>query len=296
MTPRPPAAASSRSGSGRPRRGRDHRDRQGLRRGERRHSPSRCRRSPRTCRPTSSPPPAGNGPDVVIGAHDWIGNLVQNGAIDPVQLTAEQTSPRFSQTAVKAVTFNGQLYGVPYDDREPRADPQHRPRPRRAPTTIEDLVAAGKALKAGRGQPSTSASRSARTATPTTCTRSSPPAAATCSAQAANGDYDPTDLGVGKPESIDGVQEDRRARREGRGRAEALHQRRQLHRPSPAGSRAFLVSGPWAVTDVKKAGITYDISAGPRLRRRQAGPAVHRRRRRSTWPARARTRRWPRSS
>ena len=26
---------------------------------------------------------AGNGPDVVVGAHDWIGNLVQNGAIEP---------------------------------------------------------------------------------------------------------------------------------------------------------------------------------------------------------------------
>src|SRR5690349_1433333 len=30
----------------------------------------------------------GIGPDVMVGAHDWIGNLVQNGAIDPVQLTA----------------------------------------------------------------------------------------------------------------------------------------------------------------------------------------------------------------
>src|SRR5664279_701665 len=28
---------------------------------------------------------AGHGPDVVVGAHDWIGNLVQNGAIDPLQ-------------------------------------------------------------------------------------------------------------------------------------------------------------------------------------------------------------------
>ena len=26
---------------------------------------------------------AGKGPDLVMGAHDWIGNLVQNGTIDP---------------------------------------------------------------------------------------------------------------------------------------------------------------------------------------------------------------------
>ena len=32
---------------------------------------------------------AGNGPDVVLGAHDWIGNLVQNGSILPIALSAE---------------------------------------------------------------------------------------------------------------------------------------------------------------------------------------------------------------
>jgi len=32
---------------------------------------------------------AGNGPDIVLGAHDWIGNLVQNGAISPVQLPGD---------------------------------------------------------------------------------------------------------------------------------------------------------------------------------------------------------------
>ena len=32
---------------------------------------------------------AGKAPDVVMGAHDWIGNLVQNGAIDPIQTTED---------------------------------------------------------------------------------------------------------------------------------------------------------------------------------------------------------------
>jgi len=56
---------------------------------------------------------AGNAPDVVFGAHDWIGNLVQNGAIDPVPMTQELTSS-FEELAVKAVTFNGQTYGIPF--------------------------------------------------------------------------------------------------------------------------------------------------------------------------------------
>ena len=29
---------------------------------------------------------SGKAPDIVVGAQDWIGNLVQNGSIDPVQL------------------------------------------------------------------------------------------------------------------------------------------------------------------------------------------------------------------
>src|SRR5262249_17839554 len=56
---------------------------------------------------------AGKGPDIVVGAHDWIGNLVQNGTIDPVQLSDDQKS-KFAQVALNAVSFNGQLYGVPY--------------------------------------------------------------------------------------------------------------------------------------------------------------------------------------
>src|SRR5690606_29498558 len=55
----------------------------------------------------------GAGPDVMVGAHDWIGNLVRNGAIDPVQLTADQLAA-FPEVAVEAVTVEGQTYGVPY--------------------------------------------------------------------------------------------------------------------------------------------------------------------------------------
>lgn len=56
---------------------------------------------------------AGNGPDVVVGAHDWIGQLVQNGAIDPVQLSPSDVAA-YSPTAVRAVTYESQLYGLPY--------------------------------------------------------------------------------------------------------------------------------------------------------------------------------------
>ncbi|MCL2455216.1 MAG: extracellular solute-binding protein [Micrococcales bacterium] len=56
---------------------------------------------------------AGNGPDVLVGAHDWIGQLVANGAIDPVQLGTD-TVAMYSGKSIEAVTYNNQIYGVPY--------------------------------------------------------------------------------------------------------------------------------------------------------------------------------------
>ena len=87
----------------------------------------------------------GSGPDVVVGAHDWIGNLVQNGAIDPVQLTDEQKAA-FTEIAVKAVTFDGQLYGVPYAI-ENLALIRNTDLAPDAPATIEDLVKARQAAQ-----------------------------------------------------------------------------------------------------------------------------------------------------
>lgn len=55
--------------------------------------------------------PAGEGPDVIIGAHDWLGQLVTSGLLAPVDLP---TSGEFSEVAVAAMSYEGQLYGVPY--------------------------------------------------------------------------------------------------------------------------------------------------------------------------------------
>jgi len=56
---------------------------------------------------------AGNGPDVIAGAHDWIGQLVQNGAVEPLQLSPDDLAG-YSPTAVQASTYEDQLYALPY--------------------------------------------------------------------------------------------------------------------------------------------------------------------------------------
>lgn len=56
--------------------------------------------------------PAGEGPDIVIGAHDWLGELVTNGLLEPLDLGAKKAS--FDPVAVNAFSYNGKVYGLPY--------------------------------------------------------------------------------------------------------------------------------------------------------------------------------------
>lgn len=56
--------------------------------------------------------PTGNGPDLIVMAHDKLGALVANGVVAPVDLGEAKSN--FADVAVKAVTYNGQTYGVPY--------------------------------------------------------------------------------------------------------------------------------------------------------------------------------------
>jgi maltose-binding protein MalE len=56
--------------------------------------------------------PAGDGPDIVIGAHDWLGELVTNGVLEPLDLSA--VADNFQDVAIDAFTYDGQTYGLPY--------------------------------------------------------------------------------------------------------------------------------------------------------------------------------------
>lgn len=56
--------------------------------------------------------PTGEGPDVIIGAHDWLGEFVTNGVVAPVELGDKAAG--FSTSSVQAFAYNGTNYGVPY--------------------------------------------------------------------------------------------------------------------------------------------------------------------------------------
>ena len=88
--------------------------------------------------------PTGNGPDLIVMAHDKLGALVSNGVVAPVDLG--QNKEQFADVAVKAVTYNGQTYGVPYAV-ESVALVRNNALTQDAPTTYDDMIASGK--KAG---------------------------------------------------------------------------------------------------------------------------------------------------
>lgn len=56
--------------------------------------------------------PTGEGPDLIIGAHDWVGELAASGLLAPIELPAE-LKEKFDPVSLEAFVY-GKLYGLPY--------------------------------------------------------------------------------------------------------------------------------------------------------------------------------------
>jgi arabinogalactan oligomer/maltooligosaccharide transport system substrate-binding protein len=203
----------------------------------------------------------GSGPDVMIGAHDWIGNLVQNGAIDPVNLTEAQKAA-FPEIAMKAVTFDGQTYGAPYAV-ENIALIRNTDLAPDAPATIEDLVKEGKRLKAdGKVKevlclPVTQKG-DAFHAYPIFAAGGGSLFGTTPS-----GDPDPKQVMLDSPGSVKAFEKLRALGEKGDGALKTSITNENYIVNFAAKKCAYLISGPWAMTDVKKGGFGYDITPVP---------------------------------
>lgn len=203
----------------------------------------------------------GSGPDVVVGAHDWIGNLVQNGSIDPVNLTAEQKGA-FEPAALKAVTFNGQVYGAPYA-MENLALIRNTDLAPTAPATIDDLIKTGQDLKTA-GKVSeilclqVGAQGDAYHIYPFFAS-----AGGSLFGTTPSGDPDPKNVTVGSPESVKAFAKLKEIGEKGSGALKTSIGSENSTATFAGKKCAFLVSGPWAIKDIKTAGVSYDISAVP---------------------------------
>lgn len=57
---------------------------------------------------------AGEGPDIIVGANDWIGEFVADGLLAPVAFLSKEAENEFVPVALQGFSYGGKLYGLPY--------------------------------------------------------------------------------------------------------------------------------------------------------------------------------------
>lgn len=204
---------------------------------------------------------AGQGPDIVVGATDWIGNLVQNGAISPLPLTAAQKAA-FEPTALNAVTYNGQTYGVPYATENLALFTNTAEAPS-APATFEQMVADGQAaVKAGKATEPL-ALQIGQQGDPYTMQPLLGSAGGYIFGTKADGTYDPAKIGIDTPGAVAFAKELAKFGEKGENVLKRSIDANNSTSLFTSGKAPYLVSGPWALDQIRQAGIKYSISAVP---------------------------------
>ncbi|OFE15852.1 ABC transporter substrate-binding protein [Humibacillus sp. DSM 29435] len=204
----------------------------------------------------------GKGPDIVVGAHDWLGELVQENTVAPIQLSAD-TASQFSRQSINAAKFNGQNYGVPYAV-ENIALMRNTALAPDAPKTMDELVASGKAIKAK--NPKVTNVLLQQVGKVGNAYYTYPYMSAFGGGifgASADGGFDPKKVIVDSKGSVQGAEVLAKLGKEGvlstnvgDDNAEGLFD---------AGKAPYFFTGPWATTNAKKANIKYAISDLPTL-------------------------------
>ncbi|MBN1562836.1 MAG: extracellular solute-binding protein [Anaerolineae bacterium] len=203
--------------------------------------------------------PEGEGPDIFIAAHDWIGEIVLNGSAVPINLGPK--ADLFTDASKELFTYNGELYGVPYATenlalvRNPELVPD-------APATWDDVYAITADLVAS------GASQYGfiiRTNDGYDLFSLMSGFGGYVFGRDAQGNYDPNDVGIDSEGTI-------AAGEYLKSLVDAGYLVPEIdydveHALFEAGDVAMLMTGPWALPRIQQSGIPYAISNIP------AGPA-----------------------
>src|SRR5690625_4327912 len=199
---------------------------------------------------------AGNGPDITMGAHDWIGNLVQNSAIVPVQLPAD-AAEAVAPIGIEAVTYDGQTYGVPYAVETLALFSNSALTDVPEPSTFEELVSAAE----DGGAENILSLPIGESGDPYHMQPIYTSAGGYLFGKDSEGNLDPSDLGVGEEGSL--VAADK---------ISELGEQGVLKNSITGDSSislfaerkaAYLISGPWPLADVGDSGIDFTVSPIP---------------------------------
>ncbi len=211
---------------------------------------------------------AGKGPDIIVGAHDWLGELVQNNAVSPIALPTD-VQAQFSPESIGATKFNGQIYGVPYAV-ENIALVRNKALAPNAPKSYEDMIANGQKLMAEKKADGVVVQEVGKTGNAYYTYPYLKAFGGGIFAQGANGDYDPNKVIVDSPGSIKGAEQLAKLGKEkvlstnvDSTNADALFD---------SGKYPYYITGPWAIDKAKKANIDYAISPLPTIAGGQMSP------------------------
>lgn len=202
---------------------------------------------------------SGTGPDIIVGAHDWLGEFYQNGSVAPINMGAEMEA-KFNPVAQAASKFAGQTFAVPYAI-ESLALVRNTDLVPDAPATIEEAVEVGQKLKED-GKASNALlvqvgqGGDAYMAYPFLSAFGGGMFAKT-----ETGDLDPTKPIVNSAETVKGAEIIEKLGKEG-----VLSVNIDGDNAIPLfteGDVPFFVTGPWAISQIREAGINYEITPLP---------------------------------
>jgi len=202
--------------------------------------------------------PSGEGPDIIIGPHDWIGELVSNGLIESIELTEDKRA-QFTPVSLEAFTYGKNLYGVPYAV-ECIALIYNKDILPVPPETFEELIQTAKELtddKKGEygfliQEPDPYHTFPLMSATGGYIFGKNP-----------DGTENPNDIGLANEGSIRGVKLLDRLVKEGiekKGMDYAI-----VTGLFYEGKLAMMLGGPWTLSDAKKAKINYGVAKIPTI-------------------------------
>jgi len=199
--------------------------------------------------------PAGEGPDLIIGAHDWLGQLVVNGLLSPIDLGA--LGSEFLPAALDAFTYEGQLYGVPYAT-ENVAFFCNPAVVETAPATWDDVTALAEELEAESGGAVTAWTIQTSDAYHYFPLMSS---FGGYVFGVTDQGYDPSDVGLDSPGGLE-------AAAWLQAMADAGHLKPDvdydvMHAQFEGGQVACIGTGPWALNRIRESGVAYTINPYP---------------------------------
>ncbi len=207
--------------------------------------------------------PTGKGPDIIVSPHDKLGAYVQNGVVAPIQLG--DSASKYAKVAIQAVTYNGNVYGLPYSI-ENIAMVRNTALAPTAAKTFDDVIASGKAAVAsGAAKYPFLLGLDPKQGDPYHLYPLQTSFGSSVFAQKSDGSYDGSKLTLGDPAGVKFATALKTWGAEG-----ILNPNITADIAATSfakGESPYFISGPWNIGAIKKAGVKYAIdplpTAGP---------------------------------